>query len=113
MPWRPSHPTIGDPLRAAQAAVRLQERDLAALQHILDHADPLDHDALLDHHARLEPGREFHRTIVRAAGNPVLSMSTTSGSWVLVFATAWRPSEASPTTVMSGCEPRIMHTPGR
>src|SRR5882757_9982938 len=74
----------------AQAAVRLQEPDLTDLQHILDQAellldaDPLDHDALLEH------DRAFHRTIVRAAGNPVLFSFIESLSGQTMRARLWR-----------------------
>jgi DNA-binding FadR family transcriptional regulator len=74
----------------SQAAVRLQERDLLTLERILDDAeallahDPVDHDALLEH------DQAFHRTIVRAAGNPVLSSLTESLSGQTMRARLWR-----------------------
>jgi DNA-binding FadR family transcriptional regulator len=72
------------------AAVRLQDADLAALRAILDIAedlltrDPIDHDALMTH------DRAFHRTIVRAAGNPVLASLNESLSGQTMRTRLWR-----------------------
>ncbi|WP_410812742.1 FadR/GntR family transcriptional regulator [Micromonospora sp. 067-2] len=74
----------------SQAAVRLRDPDLAELGRILDAAEALldadeaDHDALLAH------DREFHRTIVRSAGNPVLTALTESLSGQTMRARLWR-----------------------
>jgi DNA-binding FadR family transcriptional regulator len=74
----------------SQAAVRITPSELAELDRILDaavlllDADPVDHDALLEH------DRAFHRLIVRAAGNPVLASLTESLSGQTMRARLWR-----------------------
>lgn len=73
-----------------QAAHRLDADELAYLDRLLDEAeallrtDPLDHEALLDN------DRQFHRTIVGAAGNAVLASLVESLSGQTMRARLWR-----------------------
>jgi GntR family transcriptional repressor for pyruvate dehydrogenase complex len=74
----------------SRAAVRLRDQELDRLRQILDDAETLLDAEDVNHDALLEHDREFHRLIVRAAGNPVLASLAESLSGQTMRARLWR-----------------------
>jgi len=75
---------------AAAAAPRIQDADLDDLRRLLQDADAMAQIKPLDHAAMLVKDQEFHRTINRIGGNPVLAAITDSMSGNTNRARTWR-----------------------